>query len=143
VGWEAAGRHFGRLGGAGFEVTPLGAAGGGAGGAGVPGGRRGVVAGELEAVGADRGEPVMTGHPLVGFQARQQVERGPGAVHHRDRDRPVERHDRARADPLQEVIERQDLWPVGAGGGGGLGVHGRSTVAALAGGQIPVPSRRD
>jgi hypothetical protein len=49
------------VGGAGFEVAPLGAAGGGAGGAGVFGGRRGVVAGELEAVGADRGEPVLAG----------------------------------------------------------------------------------
>src|SRR5262249_13982971 len=103
------GRDGRQAGGAGLEIAPLGEAGGGAGGVPVPGGRGGPVARELVAVGTDGGEPVMARHPLIGFEARQQAERCLWAVHHRHRDGTVERHDRAGRDPLEEVIERQDL----------------------------------
>ena len=81
----------------------------------------------------------MARHPLIGFEARQQAERCLRAVHHRHRDGAIERHDRAGRDALEEVIEPQDLLPVGPGRGGGLGVDGRDRGLDLIGPEALLP----
>ena len=57
-----------------------------------------MVAGHLQQVGADGVEPVVAGHALVGVERAEQVEPGPRAVHHRDRDGVVERDHRVGRD---------------------------------------------
>ena len=55
----------------------------------------------------------------------EQVEAGARAVDHRDRDRAVERHHRAGRDPVQQLVQRSDLGPVGIPRGRCLVVHRR------------------
>src|SRR5262249_40193784 len=59
--------------GAGGEVVAFGEAGGTPGGVPVAGRRRAVLAGQFEQVRAGRQEPVVAGHPAVGFQGGEQV----------------------------------------------------------------------
>ena len=44
----------------------------------------------------------------------QQLEAGPRALHHRDRDGAVECDHRVGSDAFEERVEGEDLWPVGA-----------------------------
>jgi len=37
-----------------------------------------------------------------------ELERGRGAIHHRDRDRPVQRHNRRRLYPLEHIVKAHD-----------------------------------
>nr|QPG01997.1 hypothetical protein WM98B_00144 [Acinetobacter nosocomialis] len=60
--------------------------------------------------------------------AEDRVERGQprrGIVVHRHRNGAVQFHHRRRLEPQQQVIEGDDLRPVGGGGGGRLGMDGR------------------
>ena len=54
----------------------------------------------------------------------EQVQPGLRAVDHRHRDGAVERDHRVRRDPLEQLVEREDLRPVGVLGARRLGVHG-------------------
>ena len=76
--------------------------------------RGGVVAGHLQQVGAHGGEAVVAGDALVGVERRRAARgRRCGPVHHGDRDRPVERDHRVGRDALEQVVEGEDLRPVG------------------------------
>ena len=71
------------------------------------------VAGHLEQVRAHRVQAMVFGHPVVGVERVEQGEPGTRAVHHCDRDRTVQRDHRVGRDPLQQVVEGDDLGPVG------------------------------
>ena len=83
-----------------------------------------LVARHLQEVGADGHDAVVPGHPFVVVERRQEFEPGLGPLHHRDRDRAVERDHRIGRDPLEEVVEHEDLQPVGVRFLRGFVVHG-------------------
>ena len=62
-------------------------------------------------------EPVVAGEPLV-RRARRAGRARPRAVHHGHRDGVVERHHGIVGHPLQQLVQRQDLRPVGVLGAG-------------------------
>src|SRR5690349_13690192 len=104
-----------------------------------------VLAGHLEQVRAHRFEPVVTGDPPVGLEPSEPFQAGAGAMGHRHRDGVVQRHDGIIADPQQQVIERQDLRPVGRPGARGFVMHGGDGGLKLVGptsprGSAPVTS---
>jgi hypothetical protein len=78
----------------------------------------GVIASHLQQVRPHGVKPVMGGQPAVGLQACQQLEPGRGPLHHRHRDRPVERDHRAGRGPPQQLVKGEDLRPVSV-----LGTH--------------------
>ena len=55
----------------------------------------------------------MLGHPVVRVERVEQGEPGTRAVHHRDRDRAVQRDHRVGRDAFEQVVEGEDLGPVG------------------------------
>ena len=55
-----------------------------------------------------------------GLEGIQPVEAGPRTLDHGQRDRVVQGHDRSFGDPEKELVERQDLGPVGGVGPRGL-----------------------
>jgi hypothetical protein len=82
------------------------------------------ITGALEQVGPDRVEAVVAGQAIVGPQRSQQLEPGPGPVHHRHGHSVVERGHRVGGDAQQELVEQDDLQPVGCLVGRSLVVHG-------------------
>ena len=94
---------------------------------------RGVVAGHLEQVGADRVEAVVVGHAIVVVERREQVEAGARAVDHRHRDRVVEGDHRVGRHALEQLVEREDLRPVGVLRGRRLVVDGGDRGLQLVG----------
>ena len=114
----------GQAGGLGVQVTLLREVAGQAGRGEIGLARGGGPAGHLEQVRADRGQPVIPGQPLVRFEPAEPAEPGLRAVHHGDRDGVVQRHDRVALDLQQELVQGQDLRPVGRLGGRRLVVHG-------------------
>ena len=83
----------------------------------------GGVAGLFQQVGAYRFEAVTVGHPLVGVEGAEQGERGSGSVDVRQGDGAAERDDRSGGDGGQDVVQGEDLRPVGGLGGRGLVVQ--------------------
>jgi hypothetical protein len=90
---------------AGLEVPLLGQAGGAARRGPVAGASRIDVAGHLEEVSSDRVETVVSGHPVVGLEAGEHVEARLGSPDHRDRDRPIQRRDRARRQVIEQLVQ--------------------------------------
>src|ERR1700761_2980181 len=91
----------------------------------VGGGGRGGIAGHVEQVTADRVEPVVTGEGAGEFVGRGQPGRRAGD--HGEGDQ------RARGHPGEQLVEREDLCPVGIRDGGGLVVHGGDRGLELVG----------
>src|SRR5512132_2195036 len=120
-GWSGSGFEAARPA---FQVALLGQAGGAAGGRPVVLAGGGGVAGQLQQVGPDRVQAVVAGQPAVVVQGGEQVEAGPGAAHHGQGHGVVEGHDRAGGEPFEQLVEDQDLRPVGVLGPGRLVVHG-------------------
>ena len=57
---------------------------------------------------------MMSLHAIVGFEGGVKLVEGKlRAVHHRHGDGPVQRHHRVRRDTLQQVVQPEDLRPVG------------------------------
>src|SRR5206468_899594 len=81
------------------------------------------VAGQLQQVGADRLQAVVAGQPAVVVQGGEQVEAGQRPAHHGQGDGVVEGHHRAGGEPFEQLVEDQDLGPVGVDGPGRLVVH--------------------
>jgi hypothetical protein len=72
-----------------------------------------IIARHLEQMGANRVESMMISQPSIGVQRIQQLESRGRAVHHGRRDRLIEHHHRIAGHAFQEVVECQDLRPVG------------------------------
>ena len=118
------GDYVGEPGGPLLQVAPLGQAGGAArrdpvGGAGGRRGRRPSPAGARAPRRAGGGAPA--GRRRPGCCSRSSPARGPS--HHRDRDGVVERDHRVRRDALEQLVQGEDLRPVGVLGARRLGVH--------------------
>ena len=88
---------------------------------GVSGG--GGVAGLFEQVGAYRFEAMGVGQPLVSVERAEQGESGPGSVDVGEGDGAAERHYRPGGDGGEDVVECEDLRPVGDRRAGGLVVQ--------------------
>jgi hypothetical protein len=71
------------------------------------------VAGHLVQMAANRREPVLRREAAVAVQRVEAGQPGARAGDHRDPDRSVEHDDRARRQRVQEVVELEDLRPVG------------------------------
>jgi hypothetical protein len=80
----------------------------------------GRVVGLFEQVGAYRFEAVGVCHPLVSVEGAEQGEPGPGPVEVGQGDGAAERDDRAGGEGGEDVVEREDLRPVGGLGAWGL-----------------------
>lgn len=68
-------------------------------------------------------EPPVVAHAVITTRLSKRVESGLRAAHHGDDHGLVQAHDRTRIEGQQDVIEGDDLWPVGALGVDGLVVH--------------------
>ena len=68
----------------------------------------------------DRIDAMVAGHPVVGIEGGQELEAGLGAADHGHRDGLVEGDHRVRRDRRQQLVQGQDLAPVGVLGGGRL-----------------------
>src|SRR5262249_14682961 len=82
----------------------------------------GCFAGLFEQVGAYRFEAVAVGHAVGGVEGAEQGEPGCGPVDHGNGDGAAERDDRSGGDGGEDVVQGEDLRPVGGLGAGGLGV---------------------
>src|SRR6266508_2402255 len=69
-------------------------------------------------------EAVGVGHPVVGVEGAEQGEAGLRAVHHGQGDGAAERGYRSGRHLGEDVVQGEDLRPVGGLGGRGLVVHG-------------------
>ena len=70
------------------------------------------VAGQLQQVSPDRVQAVVPGQPVVAVQGGQQLQPGQRPPHHGHGHGVVEGHHRAGRDPLQQLVQDQDLPPV-------------------------------
>jgi hypothetical protein len=86
-------------------------------------------------MGPDGREPVVLGEAAVASQRVEDIKAGAWPVDHRDRDGAIKRDDRAWRQRVQEVVELEDLGPVGVGGRRRLGVHGLDRRLQLVGAQ--------
>jgi hypothetical protein len=77
-----------------------------------------VVAGQLQQVGADRVQAVVAGQVAVGVQGVQHLQARPRALDHRERHGMAQRDHRVRPDPFEQLVQDEDLRPVGRGRGG-------------------------
>ena len=71
------------------------------------------LAGPLEQVGAHRLDPVVTGERRIALGRRELLQAGLRSADHGDRDDPVQRDHRPRRERLEQLVEREDLQPVG------------------------------
>ena len=97
-----------------------------------------MVAGQLQQVGADGVQTVAAAQQGLAVQGCQQVQAGPGALHHGHGDGAVEGHHRAGGDAFQQLVQAEDLAPVGVLGPWRLGVHGGDGGLELVGAERPV-----
>ncbi len=72
-----------------------------------------MVSGQFQKMGANRIQSIVTCQPSIGVESVQQLESRGWAVHHRRRDGAIERHHGILGHALKQVIQRQDLGPVG------------------------------
>lgn len=96
------------------------------------------VADEFQQVGADGVAAIVAGQGRVGLGGGSFVQAGAWPVHHGDGDDAVQCDDGAGRGDVQQVVEGEDLRPVGVFGSGRVVVHGGDrrlqTVGAGAGG---------
>ncbi len=73
----------------------------------------GAIAGELEQMSANGVEPVMARETVVRVQRLEQVEPGGRAMHHGGGDGVVEQDHGVVRHAFEQIVEGEDLWPVG------------------------------
>ena len=95
------------------QVISLGNAGGAAGCTTIERDRRRMIAGHFQKMSANRVETMVLGEPRVGIQRRQQFQTLRRTVYHRSRNRVIEHHHGIVRGAFQQLIERENLRPVG------------------------------
>lgn len=110
--------------GLGHEVVPFGDARCPAGGNLIvrDGGR--MISGHFQQMGANGVKTVMAGEASIGIERIEQIETRGRAVHHGRGNGVIEHHHGIVRHAFQEIIERQDLRPIGIRGSGGFVMNG-------------------
>ena len=83
-----------------------------------------MVSGQFQQMGANGVQAMMAGQPSIGVERIQQLESRGRAVHHGRGDGVIEHHHGIVGHAFQQVIQRQDLRPVGILGAGRFVVNG-------------------
>ena len=90
---------------------------------------------------AGRDQPVVPGHSLIRLECRDNLEAGRGPAHHGHGHRAVEGRERVRRGEFQQVVEPEDLRPVGVGHRRGLVVDGGDGRLQLVGTDLAARQR--
>ncbi len=83
-----------------------------------------IIAGQVEKMSPDSGDPIVAGQDRIALRRGQRLESDQRPAHHGEGDDPVESRHRSRRQALQQLIQGEDLGPIGVRGAGRLVVEG-------------------